>query len=54
MLHIVNTANEFLCEYKDNTYIASLKVRFDVFEILAFEGKPKSFRLLKNVLIPNN
>lgn len=54
MLHIVNTANEFLCEYKDNTYIASLKVRFDVFEILAFEGKPKSFRLLKNVLITNN
>lgn len=35
MLHIVNTANEFLCEYKDNTYIASLKTRFDIFEILS-------------------
>ena len=49
MLHIVNTANEFLCEYRDNTYIASLKTRFDVFEILAFDGKPKSYQLIENV-----
>ena len=49
MLHIVNTANEFLCEYKDNTYIASLKTRFDIFEILAFDGKPKSYQLIENV-----
>lgn len=49
MLHIVNTANEFLCEYKDNTYIALLKARFDVFEILAVDGRPKSYRLLENV-----
>lgn len=48
-LHIVNTANEFLCEYKDNTYIASLKTRFDIFEILAFDGKPKSYQLIENV-----
>ena len=49
MLHSVNTANEFLCEYKDNTYIASLKTRFDIFEILAFDGKPKSYQLIENV-----
>ena len=49
MLHIVNTANEFLCEYRDNTYIASLKTRFDVFEILAFDGKQKSYQLIENV-----
>ena len=49
MLHIVNTANEFLCEYRDNTYIASLKTRFDIFEILAFDGKPKSYQLIENV-----
>ena len=49
MLHIVNTANEFLCEYRDNTYIASLKTRFDVFEILAFDGKPKSYQLIEKV-----
>ena len=52
MLPIVNTANEFLCEYKDNTYIASLKARFDVFEILAIDGRPKSYRLLENVPAP--
>lgn len=49
MLHIVNTAHEFLCEYKDNTYINSLTVRFDVFEILALDGKPHAYQLIENV-----
>lgn len=52
MLHMMDTANEFLCEYQDNTYIASLKTRFDVFEILAFDGKPESYQLIENIPIP--
>ncbi|MGN1121451.1 MAG: YraN family protein [Eubacteriales bacterium] len=44
MLHIVNTAHEFLCEYRDNTYIASLKPRVDVLEICAAGDAPVSYR----------
>lgn len=49
MLHIVNTAHEFLCEYKENTYIASLSPRFDVIEIVVCKGAPAVHRHLTDV-----
>ena len=50
MLHIVNTINEFMCEYRDNNYIASLTPRVDVFEIICKNGKITGYSLLENVL----
>lgn len=47
--HIAETAREFLCEYADNAYIASLSVRFDVVEVLSVEGKPYSVHLVENI-----
>lgn len=49
---MTETAREFLCEYADNAYIASLRVRFDAVEILAEDGKPCTVRLLKNIRPP--
>lgn len=50
MLHIVNTINEFMCEYRDNNYITSLTPRVDVFEIICKNGKISGYSLLENVL----
>lgn len=50
MLHIVNTINEFMCEYRDNNYIASLTPRVDVFEIICKNGEISGYSLLENVL----
>lgn len=44
MLHIVNTINEFLCEYMDNNYVASLTPRIDVIEITSKDGAVMSCR----------
>lgn len=49
MLHIVNTAHEFMCEYRDNPYIAALLPRFDVFEILTADGKPAEYSHIRDV-----
>ena len=37
--HILNTAEEFMCEYKDNDYISSMKPRIDVIELYENGGK---------------
>ncbi len=46
---ITETAREFLCEYADNAYIASLKVRFDAVEILSEDGKPCTVRRVEGI-----
>ncbi len=50
MLHIVNTITEFMCEYRDNNYIASLTPRVDVFEIICKNGEISGYSILENVL----
>lgn len=52
MLHIVNTANEFLCEYKDNNYLSSLSVRFDIFEVFCSKGKIVGYNLIPDAFSP--
>ncbi len=47
--HIAEAAREFLCEYADNAYIASLRVRFDVAEVLSVDGKPCTVHLVENI-----
>lgn len=50
MLHIVNTINEFLCEYMDNNYVMSLTPRIDIIEITSKDGVVVSCRHNEDVV----
>ncbi len=51
MLHIVNTAHEFMCEYKENLFIQSLDARFDLIEILTVDGKISAYRHTESICL---
>lgn len=48
--HIMDCAEEFLREYRDNEYICSLKPRFDVVEVFCFNGIPKECIHIADIL----
>ena len=48
--HIICTADEFMLEYKDNNYISSLLLRFDVIEVLYDGEKILSSNHIENIL----
>lgn len=50
IMHIVDTANEFMREYSDNNYISALTPKFDIFEIYTSEGRIVDFNYIENIL----
>lgn len=48
--HIIDTAEEFMSEYKDNNYISSLLLRFDVVEVYTDGEKILSSKHIENIL----
>ncbi len=50
IMHIVDTANEFMREYSDNNYISALTPKFDVFEVYTSKGQIVDFNYIENIL----
>ena len=49
MAHINDTLSEFMSEYMDNNYIASLTPRIDIFEIICKNGVITDYFHIENV-----
>ena len=48
--HILNAAKEFMCEYDDNEYISSMKLRIDVIELYEAGGKIIRCEHIKDIM----